>query len=275
MIHRAIEIWKEQGSVALVRAGGRFIYWNLGVRTLYLKSAYTFANGSKVTSLAGYTAEFSTDTFTEFERVHSLMNEDSVIKDMLSEVESGDTFYDIGANIGIYSAFFKLAANEGEAIAFEPHPDNQQSIKENSFLNSVEIRIIGVALSDKDDQLLLQQIGEEAGAGEHQLTEKKTGEGIEVDVVPLDRSIIKENIDPPNIVKIDVEGAEQKVIAGAKETFSAENCRVIYCEIHSEKLSDFDSSERELKRLLSDYGYTITETYGGEGSSNKIIKAVK
>ena len=71
------------------------------------------------------------------------------------------------------------------------------------------------------------------------------------------------DIEPPTIVKIDVEGAEVNVIRGMKKALSSESCRLLYCEVHTgsqggPSVEDFDGTVDELKELLKDCGFEIS-----------------
>ena len=219
--------------------------------------------------------EFSTETYAEFARVRTLMNEEQMIYDLCEELQPNDIFYDIGANIGVYSCLAGSITTEGQVVAFEPHPENIKSLTSNIDRNGINAAILETALSDESDTLVLAEEGSGAGHGEHQITEDSTKNGIRIDVRSLDAVRRGEGLPQPNVLKIDVEGAEYDVIKGGLQTLSANDCRLVYCEIHPEKVQTFGGSYDDVIDTLAESGFTVVDTFGGEGTSNPMIKATK
>lgn len=276
MIDRAVEIWNSRGPVALLQSIPRYIYWQFGIRTLHLRASYALSNSDTTTIFVSNSeTKFSTETYAEFVRVRTLMNEEEMIHDLCKELRPNDVFYDIGANIGVYSCLVGSMATEGEVVAFEPHPANVESLNSNIDRNGISATVMEIALSDESDTLVLVEEEVGAGHGEHQITEKNTNDGIRIDVQSLDEVRRVEGTPQPNILKIDVEGAEYDTIKGGIQTLSANDCRLVYCEIHPEKIRTFGGSYDDVVDILAECGFTVGDTFGGEGTSNPMIKATK
>jgi FkbM family methyltransferase len=203
------------------------------------------------------------------------MNEEEMIHDLCEELQSNDIFYDIGANIGVYSCLAGSMTTEGKVVAFEPHPENVKSLISNIEYNGINAKVMETALSDESDTLVLAEEESGAGHGEHQITEKSTNDGIRIDVRSLDEIRRVGGLPQPNVLKIDVEGAEYDVIKGGLQTLSANDCRLVYCEVHPEKVRTFDGSYDDVVDILLKCGFTVVDTFGGEGTSNPMIKAIK
>ncbi|WP_440764033.1 FkbM family methyltransferase [Natronorubrum sp. DTA7] len=203
------------------------------------------------------------------------MNEEEMIRDLCTELQSDDVFYDIGANVGVYSCLAGAVTTEGKVVAFEPHPENVRALTDNIDRNGVDATILETALSDESDTLVLSEDGSEAGRGEHQLTDGTHDDGIQIDVQTLDEMCLERDFPKPNVLKIDVEGAEWNVIKGGLRTLSADDCRLIYCEIHPDAIETFGGSYDDIVDSLAECGFTVEATYGGEGTSNPMIKATK
>jgi FkbM family methyltransferase len=124
-------------------------------------------------------------------------------------VSPGMTVCDVGANAGFYTlGLARLVGKRGRVIAFEPLPRNIRKIQRHLSLNDVtNVTLSGCALSDftgtlrfsEGDSDFTGQISEEAG-------------DLEVHSVRLD-TFLKERLLPdPMLLKIDVEGAEDRVL---------------------------------------------------------------
>lgn len=140
-IRQAIQIIQSDGLSPFLRAVFRFIYWNLGVRTAYLKFRHK-ASGSQVdVTVQNATATMTTTTFPEFERFYGLKSEQEVLEDILTEISAGDTIYDIGANVGLYSCLIGSKEPNCMVYSFEPHPTNVEALSRNLKLNNVKGKI--------------------------------------------------------------------------------------------------------------------------------------
>lgn len=181
----------------------------------------------------------------------------------------GDVFYDIGANVGFFSVIAaKLVGDAGKIYAFEPGEDNAKAIRHNARLNNfTQIEVIEKAVSDTSGQgqLLLAQY-----SGGHALATADTppdlaGE-VTVDLVSIDDLIAENKIAPPNFVKVDVEGAELDVLKGMRETIKTYQPTVIY-EVDDGDLTAYERKYQELADFFESLNYQVTQT---EDSYNTI-----
>jgi FkbM family methyltransferase len=140
---------------------------------------------------------------------------------ILSVLQPGDVFVDVGANIGWFTILAAHAVGpEGFVHAFEPRPDRvlrlRQSIRENGFDDRCEVTPI--ALGATDAELDLAWMPAERNPGHSFLLSEPLPDSAErltkVPVRPLDSLGIDR---PVRILKIDVEGAEPQVLQGARE----------------------------------------------------------
>jgi len=179
------------------------------------------------TEIADLKASFFIPTTQEYIWVNNIENEEGdIIRNVIGELEEYDVFWDVGANIGLYSCF--VAQNKGvRAVAFEPYPPNIQKLKNNIELNSLsdDTTVVATALGAETGIATLN-IAEDWDT-KHSLVEEK-GSDIQVGVFKGDD--ITKMTAIPDIVKIDVEGAELDVISGITQILK--ECRIIYCEVH-------------------------------------------
>ena len=222
---------------------------------------FRFADDVGEFTVGGTTAEFYTTTPNEFFAVRDYPEVD-VIADILSSLRPDDVFYDIGANIGVFSCF--VASNvEPDVIAFEPEPKNAARLRENARLNHASIVVHEVALSDANET---QELGithfdgvHQTGPAGHSFVEN--GDAVD-DIISIESVIGDEYIEEhelpiPTVVKIDVEGAEGAVLSGLESTLSHPDCRTVYCEVHEDRLHAQGRSVADIKDKLTSMGFAI------------------
>ncbi|MDB9281515.1 FkbM family methyltransferase [Halorubrum ezzemoulense] len=191
-------------------------------------------------------------------RFRDLSDEHSIIEDLLTALDIDDVFYDIGANVGTYTCFTAAQLDTGRTLAFEPEPKNADRLQENLELNDLHAEIVQVVLSDTDGTVEFALSGDEAGEGEHAIATDNSEQTLEVETARGDTIIEERGLPKPTVVKIDVEGAELSVLRGLRETLCT-NCRLVYVEVHTEKITDFGGEASEVKTFLTDAGFDVTE----------------
>ncbi len=261
------------GPLELFKGFLRFLYWQSGLRSTRYTLKYK-RNGSPVTrTIDGTTASFVVSSPKEYARASTVHGERPVIADVLRTLDSDDVFYDIGANVGTYTCFAGQRVDDGNVIAFEPHPANVDRLRENATLNEIQLEVLSVALSNEHgvSELDVSGVEDRAGVGTHSLSTGDTERSIEIETVEGDRIIEEGRVPSPSVIKIDVEGAEQLVLEGLTSTLESGQCHTVYCEVHPDRISDFGGSERELRELLTESGYTIQTI--GDRSPEYFLKA--
>jgi len=274
LVQQGLKILRTEGLFSFLHAVCRFVYWDMWVRTAYLRVQHRVTGSQTNIKIGNVSATLSTDTYAEFERFYDLKGERLIIEDVVHQISEGDVFYDIGANVGLYSCMIGSAKENCNICPFEPHPTNVEALKRNLQLNNVDCQIFQLALSDEEGEFELSSEGSEAGLGEHSLDTSGSESTVPVTVRQLDKLRKEQNIPIPTVVKIDVEGAELDVIQGGKETFSDAKCLTIYCEVHPERIKKFGGNYEELKDCLTDLGFAL-EVIDQEVGKRIMIKATK
>lgn len=143
-------------------------------------------------------------------------HEPAVAKALVRLLKPGDIFWDIGAHVGYVSLIgSRLVGAGGQVHAFEPLQANVGRLREAVRLNAAtNLTVHAVAASDTDGFGLLHE--HESSLMRSLVEQDPLGE--KVTCVTLDAML--ELLGPPDLVKIDVEGAELRVLAGAGRMLS-------------------------------------------------------
>lgn len=176
-------------------------------------------------------------------------------------IRPGDVVYDIGANIGVYTRVMRSWFGASRIIAFEPMRENFELLRANIALGKMksEVEAIAVALSDVDGEEELQI--DDMASGTAVLSSVSGGEASEgrrafglppmcerVSVARLDLLVEESGWPGPQMMKIDTEGAEVKVLRGAEATLRRFRPRVAVALHGTDKAV-------ETLRLLDGLGY--------------------
>jgi FkbM family methyltransferase len=167
--------------------------------------------------------------FTEsyMTRVGLRKNAAKYIDKILGLVPRADCILDIGGNVGLYSCGFALAYPTSIIHSFEPHPRNFEQLKHNTayFPN---ITCHNVAVWDEVTELTLSfpEDREKENTGLYSVFLQKNEQSVPVPTITLDQFCSEYGLQP-NILKIDVEGAEKQVLMGAKTLLPTITCVVV------------------------------------------------
>jgi FkbM family methyltransferase len=158
---------------------------------------------------------------------------------------SARTFVDVGANIGAYTWTFLSLVPDGEVIAVEPDPASLSLLRATASRWGRLVEVHGVALSDEDATANFSQ--DSFGGHRGSLLPATGRKVITVRTRRLDDLVGRRRVD---IVKIDVEGAEALVLAGARETLERDQpCLIVECFHHPPRCLD----------LVEQLGYALLD----------------
>lgn len=166
-------------------------------------------------------------------------------------VRPGAVVYDVGAHYGYYSLLGShLAGAGGKVIAVEPSPRNLAVLRRHLELNHAEnVTVLETAVSDHEGEA---RFDNRAGSGVGHLSPEGP---IQVRLTTLD--VLARQFPPPSVIKIDVEGAEDAVLAGGRETL-AKAGPTIFLSTHGASLA------KDCSRMLRGLGYSLRELLPGE-----------
>lgn len=244
--------------------------------TSWLKSVAYRLHGKKAlgltTQITGYPVNvggqwvmFDISDMTDFRSVRHTLNTESDSLDYFQRsVRDGDLVLDVGANHGVFS---RIALQLGcSVVAVEASPENIPYLTNrlSGYTGSENHTIVNAAVAATNGRVTLDVSGE---GQEHSIGEGKNS--VEVDSRTLD-SITNEREKAPDIVKIDVEGAENEVVQGGHETL--QSARVILCEIHKNKIADLGGDPNYVTDKFSEWGFSV-DTLGDLTERSYMIAA--
>lgn len=165
----------------------------------------------------------------------------------------GMVFYDLGANIGLFSLMAaSLVGHTGRVFSFEPDPDVARRLRENLDRNHfTNASVHQNAVWSESGTLSFARadlsVSADRGLGHVSTAPSATAEHISVVAVSLDDFCVAHPA--PHLIKCDVEGAECQVFRGATQLLSV-NRPMVICEMHSPK------NQENLIGLFRDFGYS-------------------
>ena len=187
--------------------------------------------------------------------------------EMLEWIEEygGGVFFDIGANIGIYSLYY-AKTKEGSVYSFEPSVFNLRQLAKNISINemSKRITIISNPLSNLTGIApFINGSADEGGAmSAFGVDYGHDGKAIDGDIkygllgFSLD-DLIEKNIltEVPSLIKIDVDGIEHLILKGASNTLKSEMLKSVFIEVND----DFEEQSHQVQTIMQSAGFKLKE----------------
>lgn len=163
-----------------------------------------------------------------------------------------DVFYDLGANIGVYTMWAKLFKVR-QIYSFEPNPTLVNDMRQ-TFANDKNISVYQKAISHEHDTTEFTINPQSVCSGFYQLE----GTKYPVEQINLERFYKENNLLPPTIIKCDIEGSEYLFMSSISDEF-LKTVRCMIFEFHFFGGYNFEHLSHIMKRFIS-LGYNITRT---------------
>ncbi|MGH9821895.1 MAG: FkbM family methyltransferase [Blastocatellia bacterium] len=220
-----------------------------GIGALLRRTSYIYREGSVVTIPFGKGAGAKWRRHHRYVSGYWLGIYEPKMQTALSRlVCENDVVYDVGANAGFFTLLAaRLAGNRGRVFAFEPLFENAESIREQVEVNNLgNCEVVRAAVSDVPGSAPFT-ITENNSMGRMAGTDEQ-GE-LTVETISID-SFAGAN-QRPNVIKIDVEGAEVKVLEGAALTLSSAPAPKLLIELHGHEVAT------QVASFLSGIGFSL------------------
>ena len=149
----------------------------------------------------------------------------------------GSVFWDIGANVGVFSLYAALGTNT-KVVAFEPAAVNYfllaANCEVNNLFDQVDCLLVGVGREAAIDRLEVSQFRSGRSFSFHgKMSEAHEGRQASI-VVSIDRLVDDYGLRCPNYIKIDAPGSSEAIIAGAARTLRRPELREVHLEVREQ-----------------------------------------
>jgi len=196
--------------------------------------------------ISGQRVRYVTTDVHSIKRNRSLLTKEPLTLPWISTFEPDDVYVDVGANVGMYAIY--AGARGVKVYAFEPEALNYAELNKNIFVNDLHGRVKAycMAISDAADVSVLYLSGFSVAYSHHDFGENRWSDDKTIGSVklaktsrlqqgcvsfPLDTLVSTKKIEPPNHLKIDVDGFEWKVVKGAQDILRSEELKTILLEV--------------------------------------------
>jgi len=190
---------------------------------------------------------------------------------LVRHLRPGMVFYDVGANAGFFTLLGAcLVGNAGHVVSFEPHPTTARLLKKQVSANGIEnVSVVKAAVTK---HVGVAQFSDDRPSVMNSLVAPGQSERmVEVKTTTLDWEA--KRYPPPDLIKIDVEGAEIDVLQGAVELIKR-NRPILLVEIHSHAIA------LQYDEIIADLGYQTESLQGslisvaGSGERNVVSRSI-
>lgn len=224
----------------------------IGYRALNILSK----NGMKV-NMNNFSLRLPVDYFRLFPKDYEKDN----FRFINSKVKKGDIILDIGAHIGLTAVLFgQKVSDTGRVYSFEPTPVSFKVLKETIRINKLENIITPVnrpvTESTGKVQFFISDTAVDVANSLVAYEDGKKLHGIELNGTSVDDFVNGEKLKKVNFIKIDAEGAELKVLKGAKETLISFKPLVILA-LHPIAIAANGDSLHNIYEYIQSLGYKI------------------
>ena len=147
-------------------------------------------------------------------------HENEMLADIKRRLTAGSLVVDIGAHTGDHTLFFATVC-EAQVVAIEPFPASYDRLVRTIGLNqlSARVSVLNLAIGDRRGRGAFELLDtKRAGSVAGTVKVRPSGSAGEVDIVPLDELTLP---GAPDLLEIDIEGAELAALAGAERTIRA------------------------------------------------------
>jgi FkbM family methyltransferase len=241
------QIWRHPGNNGRRAAAFRdYVRWNIGVRLLGADHVLPLIDDARII----VSARQNYATLTYVNRLWDFAD----MMFLLHLLRPEDRFGDLGSNVGGYTI---LAARVVgcRCVAFEPVPATFAELQANLRLNDATALVEAQPCGLGAEHATLRMTASLGGMN-HIATERSIGDTVEVPVRRLDDVLVGR---PLNLIKLDAEGFELNILAGAQATLANPELHAVIVELNGSGLrygfSD-DDVDAELRRMgFAPYAY--------------------
>jgi len=197
-------------------------------------------------------------------------------------VDDGDCVVDIGANAGFFTVLLgALTGPSGRVLSIEPGIHNLERLRNNITLNGFShIQVLERPVTDKPGDVTFFINSDDSGGNAlwdpahfpgNQHSQDNPA-SYTVAATTLESAVADAGLPMPKLIKIDTEGAEQRILEGAGALVRDRAVPFVISELHEFGLAQMGCSQRSLRALMEGFGYSTFLLYP-DGSLPKLIPA--
>jgi FkbM family methyltransferase len=193
---------------------------------------------------------------------------------MLRVLRDGDTVIDVGANVGFFTILSAaLVGPTGRVVSFEPDPANRARLNNNYAINGYQhCTLIESPVTNKSGPVEFFINSDDSGGNAlwdpaqfpgnvRSQAQKKV---MQVQATTLDDEVERLKLATPKLIKVDTEGADQRVLEGARKLLSNAAVPFVVSELHEFGLAKMNCTQESFRGYMEGLGYsTFTLYYSG------------
>ena len=171
-------------------------------------------------------------------------------------------FWDIGANLGLYSIYAAIKHDKIKIISFEPSTSNLRILSRNISINNLQDKIMinQLPLGNKPfnfSPFRESQFGE--GTSNNSFDSETNFEGKQLNSentykllgTSINSLLEQKILEIPNYIKIDVDGLEHFILEGASTYLNHPNIKSLQIELNENYINQFET----VKKIMKDHGF--------------------
>ncbi|HEY42267.1 MAG TPA: FkbM family methyltransferase [Dehalococcoidia bacterium] len=260
ILERAIRLYKNEGLASLIR--------NIVLRVIC--KYIDFLNSKSIRTTERYVVREingsqmyldMTDIGLSCDLMIDGLREAYILETIKKELSEGDFVIDIGANIGYYALLeAKIVGARGRVYAIEPVPESADLLRKNIELNGYSnIEVYQIAIGDKKESAPIHIARQRNISSMRQISSHAESgilsQDVNVDVLTLD-DFLKDR-PHPQMIRMDVEGYECRIINGMEKTLGENTPLTLFIELHFNILEPEETIT--LLKILRDADFEIAD----------------
>ncbi|MFI5282554.1 MAG: FkbM family methyltransferase [Candidatus Dormibacterales bacterium] len=197
-----------------------------------------------------------------------------------TNLEPGDVFFDVGANVGFFSLVAARAVGEsGEVHAFEPLPELAALLRRTAAANGLNnLHVVEAAVGQGPGTAEMAVMKDSAYShliqGQAEVESDHGGwRSVSVATVSLDQYRDQKVGRPLRLMKMDIEGAELEAIEGARQLLSQPNAPDVICEVNPDHLARFGHAPKVVFQHFESMGFAAFDPETGRPMSVEDLSA--
>jgi FkbM family methyltransferase len=183
--------------------------------------------------------------------------EPEILETLLDRLREGDLFWDVGANFGLHSVAVAKLRPDCRVVAFEPNPAMVSRILINSELNGAGIAVVQGGIWESTSIVRFVNENEFNPGGAYLCAggeQSRNRASLDILCHSGDYYTANLGIGTPDVIKIDTEGAEWKILHGLRSVLQQGSPHTI---VYEERKEDAVNSHDSISQLLTLHGFTI------------------